>query len=121
AQPTRDSTLSTREIADASVGQDEVEVLPEEERYAPDEEANQFEEGSEEFLEDEDEYEEDEILEEEEPAPFISASAFTPELSAEPGLADVSASEGEMQEVEVPTSEDVEVTVDVLQHILRYM
>lgn len=117
------SAVITPEMADAILGPDEVEVLPEEERYAPDEEANQFEEGGEEFLEDEDgdEYEEDEILEEEEPAPFISASAFTPELSAEAGLADVSATEGEMQEVEVPTREDVEITVDVLQHILRYM
>jgi len=120
-RPSSLSAVITPEMADAILGPDEVEVLPEEERYAPDEEANQFEEGSEEFLEDEDEYEEDEILEEEEPAPFISASAFTPELSAEPGLADVSASEGEMQEVEVPTREDVEITVDVLQHILRYM
>jgi len=111
-RPSSLSAVITPEMADAILGPDEVEVLPEEERYAPDEEANQFEEGSEEFLEDEDEYEEDEILEEEEPAPFISASAFTPELSAEAGLADVSATEGEMQEVEVPTREE---------HILRYM
>ena len=134
-RPSSLSAVITPEMADAILGPDETEALPEEELYAQDEEINQFGEGEEEFLEgedeegeeeflegeDEDEYEEDEILEEEEPAPFISASAFTPELSAEPGLADVSASEGEMQEVEVPTREDVEITVDVLQHILRYM
>ena len=33
----------------------------------------------------------------------------------------MSVAEGEMQEIEVPTREDVEITVDVLQHILRYM
>src|SRR5205823_551686 len=37
------------------------------------------------------------------------------------GSKDASVTEGEMQEVETPTREDVEITVDVLQHILRYM
>jgi len=133
-RPSSLSAVITPEMADAILGPDETEALPEEELYAQDEEINQFGEGEEEFLEgedeegeeeflegeDEDEYEEDEI-EEEEPAPFISASAFTPQLSAELGLGDVSVTEGEMQEVEVPTREDVEITVDVLQHILRYM
>src|SRR5258708_2014294 len=66
------------------------------------------------------EVEDDEELEEElaeEPVPFLSAT----DVAADFGLADVSAAEGEMQEVEVPTREDVEITVDVLQHILRYM
>jgi spoIIIJ-associated protein len=122
-RPSSLSAVITPEMADAILGPDVAEALPEEELYPQDEEANQFEEGDEEFLEgeDEDEYEEDELIEEEEPAPFISASAFTPELSAELGLGDVSVTEGEMQEVEVPTREDVEITVDVLQHILRYM
>jgi len=121
-RPSSLSAVITPEMADAILGPDETEALPEEELYAQDEEINQFGEGEEEFLEgeDEDEYEEDEI-EEEEPVPFISASAFTPQLSAELGLGDVSVTEGEMQEVEVPTREDVEITVDVLQHILRYM
>src|SRR5207247_1919479 len=113
-RPSSLSAVITPEMADAILGPDETEALPEEELYAPDEEE------SEEFLEGEEEFEEDEI-EEEEPAPFISASAFTPELSPELGLGDVSAIEGEMQEVEVPTREDVEITVNVLQHILRYM
>ncbi len=115
-RPSIPSAIITPEMADAILGPDD--TFPEEELYLEDEE----EEEEEEFLEDdeEDEFEEDEI-EEEEPAPFISSAALPPELSAEPGLGDVSAAEGEMQEVEVPTREDVEITVDVLQHILRYM
>src|SRR5262249_18734625 len=33
----------------------------------------------------------------------------------------ITVAEGEMQEVENPSSEDIAVTVDVLQHILQYM
>jgi spoIIIJ-associated protein len=33
----------------------------------------------------------------------------------------VSGTQGELQEVETPTREDVEITVDILEHILRYM
>ncbi|HAH01009.1 MAG TPA: hypothetical protein DDW33_12250 [Ktedonobacter sp.] len=112
-RPGTPSAVITPEMADAILGPDD--TFPEEELYLEDEEED------EEFLEDgeEGEFEEDEI--EEEPAPFISSVVLPPELSAEPGLGDVSAAEGEMQEVEVPTREDVEITVDVLQHVLRYM
>ncbi len=68
--------------------------------------------------EDEEEFEEGELEEEEQ---FISSTSYIPELSSDLGLGDVSVAEGEMQEVEVATREDVEITVDVLQHILRYM
>ena len=34
---------------------------------------------------------------------------------------DISVAVGEMQEVENPSNEDVQITVDVLQHILQYM
>ena len=54
-------------------------------------------------------------------APFLSATTLTPELASDLGLGDVSVAEGELQEVETPTREDVEITVDVLQHILHYM
>src|SRR5207245_2781524 len=37
------------------------------------------------------------------------------------GLAKLNVAEGEMHELETPTREDVEITVDVLQHILRYI
>ena len=86
--------------------------------YVEDEEG-EFEDEDEEFM-DEDE-KDGEFDEEEEPAPFLSSPTIPPELASELGLGDVSVTEGEMQEVETPTREDVEITVDVLQHILRYM
>src|SRR5712691_8468504 len=107
----------TPEMADAILGPDE--TFPEEELYVEDEEG-EFGDEDEEFM-DEDE-KEGEFDEEEEPAPFLSSPTISPELVAsELGLGDVSVTEGEMQEVETPTREDVEITVDVLQHILRYM
>ena len=106
----------TPEMADAILGPDE--TFPEEEIYVEDEEG-EFEDEDEEFV-DEDEKEE-EFDEEEEPAPFLSSAPISPELASELDLGDVSVTEGEMQEVEAPTREDVEITVDVLQHILRYM
>jgi spoIIIJ-associated protein len=112
------SAVITPEMADAILGPDD--TFPEEEIYAEDEEEDEFDEDEEGEFEDEDEFEEGEIAEE--PAPFISTSSFViPEMTADLGLGDVSVAEGEMQEVEVPTREDVEITVDVLQHILRYM
>ena len=106
----------TPEMADAILGPDE--TFPEEELYVEDEEG-EFGDEDEEFM-DEDE-KEGEFEEEEEPAPFLSSPTISPELASELGLGDVSVIEGEMQEVETPTREDVEITVDVLQHILRYM
>jgi len=102
-RPANVSAVITPEMADAILGPDD--AFPEEELYAEDEE--------EEFIEDE--------LAEEEPAPFLSTATLTPELASDLGLGDVGVAEGEMQEVETPTREDVEITVDVLQHILRYM
>ena len=114
----------TPEMADAILGPDE--VFPEEELY-PEEEEEEFEDEDEEFL-DEDEEDEDEAIEFEEgeleedvATPFLASSTSASGLAADLGLGDVSVAEGEMQEVEVPTREDVEITVDVLQHILRYM
>ncbi|MFL5700392.1 MAG: RNA-binding cell elongation regulator Jag/EloR [Ktedonobacteraceae bacterium] len=106
----------TPEMADAILGPDE--TFPEEELYVEDEEG-EFGDEDEEFM-DEDE-KEGEFDEGEEPAPFLSSPTISPELASELGLGDVSVIEGEMQEVETPTREDVEITVDVLQHILRYM
>jgi spoIIIJ-associated protein len=108
-RPSTISAVITPEMADAILGPDD--TFPEEEIYDEEEEEGAFEGEDEEFFEEEDE----ELAEE--PVPFLSA----PEIAAEFGLADVRAAEGEMQEVEVPTREDVEITVDVLQHILRYM
>jgi spoIIIJ-associated protein len=132
-RPGNVSAVITPEMADAILGPDADDAFPEEEAYIEDEEEGEegeegeFEEGDEEFIddeegeeEDEEEYDEDEI-EAEEATPFIPSTAFTPELASDLGLGDVSAAEGEMQEVETPSREDVEITVDVLQHILRYM
>ncbi|MEO8956985.1 MAG: RNA-binding cell elongation regulator Jag/EloR [Ktedonobacteraceae bacterium] len=121
------SAVITPEMADAILGPEE-EVLPEEELYADDEEEGDFEDEDEEFVdEDEDEGAEDiefdeGEMEEEVPSPILSAAALAPDLAAADfSLGDISAVDGEMQEVEVPTREDVEITIDVLQHILRYM
>jgi spoIIIJ-associated protein len=116
------AAIITPQMADAILGPDEGEYLQEEatnefdDEFADDDEAV-FEEG-EEF--DEEEYEEDE-LEEEPILSFIPAGSgkYPSELLSD--LGDVSAVEGEMQEVETPSSEDVDITVDVLQHILQYM
>ena len=108
------SAVITPEMADAILGPDE--TFPEEELYMEEEEEEE-EEGEFED-EDEEEFEEGELEEEEQ---FISSTSYIPELSSDLGLGDVSVAEGEMQEVEVATREDVEITVDVLQHILRYM
>ena len=114
--PANVGAVITPEMADAILGPDE--TFPEEELYVEDEEG-EFGDEDEEFM-DEDE-KEGEFDEEEEPAPFLSSPTIPPELASELGLGDVSVTEGEMQEVETPTREDVEITVDVLQHILRYM
>jgi len=114
--PANVGAVITPEMADAILGPDE--TFPEEELYVEDEEG-EFGDEDEEFM-DEDE-KEGEFDEEEEPAPFLSSPTISPELASELGLGDVSVIEGEMQEVETPTREDVEITIDVLQHILRYM
>jgi spoIIIJ-associated protein len=110
------SAVITPEMADAILGPDE--TFPEEELYMEEEEEEEEEEEREFDDEDEEEFEEGELEEEEQ---FISSTSYIPELSSDLGLGDVSVAEGEMQEVEVATREDVEITVDVLQHILRYM
>jgi spoIIIJ-associated protein len=114
--PANVGAVITPEMADAILGPDE--TFPEEEVYVEDEEG-EFGDEDEEFM-DEDE-KEGEFDEEEEPAPFLSSPTISPELASELGLSDVSVPDGEMQEVETPTREDVEITVDVLQHILRFM
>ena len=108
--------IITPEMADALLGPDD--SFPEEGPYVEDEDEEEDfgdEEEEEEF--DEEDMEE----EEEEPALFYSSATISPELASEFGAGDVSVAEGEMQEVEIPSREDVEITVDVLQHILRYI
>lgn len=104
------SAVITPEMADAILGPEG--DFAEEEVYAEDEE--EFEE--EEFDE------EDEELEGEEPTPFFPTPVGSALATAQVAdLVEVSAVDGEMQDVEKPSREDVDITVDVLQHILHYM
>jgi spoIIIJ-associated protein len=122
-RPNTVGAIITPQMADAILGPDDAVYLEGEEEVVfgeneLGEEVDEFEEG-EEF--DDEEFEEEEI-EEEEPIP-----SFTPARSVKypsdilSDFGDISAAEGEMQEVEIPSSEDVDITVAVLQHILQYM
>ncbi len=137
ARPGPISAVITPEMADAILGTDDEELYPvevedeeelededelEEEELEDDDELEddeEFEDDDEEFDEDEDEFEEDE-LEEGEPVAFMGAADLSQEQLAFTGD-DVSVAEGELQDVEKPSREDIEVTVDVLQHVLHYM
>ena len=108
------SAVITPEMADAILGPDD--AFAEEEAYGEEDEG-EFEDED----EDEDEFDEDELEEE---VQFLTPAGQVGTLDRAPtgeDLADVGAVEGEMQEVETPSREDVEITVDVLQHILHYM
>jgi spoIIIJ-associated protein len=118
SRPTNVSAVITPEMADALLGPaDGIEVpLPEkeEEVYAEDEE----EVYDEDFLEEE---ELDEV-EDEEASPFISTDTLPADYGAPTEVLEREGGAGdEFLEVENPTREDVEITVNVLQHILRYM
>jgi spoIIIJ-associated protein len=123
-RPGSAGAVITPEMADAILGPDGPEVaLPEDEDDLYEEE--DFEDDEEGFAEDEEmeedeEFEdEDEELEEEESAPFIASTDLFPHTGADES--EVEVAQGELQDVEVPSREDIEITVDVLQHILRNM
>jgi spoIIIJ-associated protein len=130
ASVARPGAVITPEMADAILGPDSFEDEDLEVEEYEDEEEGEFED--EEFLDEEGEEFEDEEGEEFEDedeeevmTPFLNSSALSvlaPELQEEAFPAASPEGEGEsMQEVTVPSREDVEITVDVLQHILRYM
>jgi len=114
----------TPEMADALLGPDE-EAYADEEVYEEDEEY----EDEEEYDEDEDEEGEDgEEFDEDEFEPVevgAQASSLPAEFLQAPGgfsdLGDISVAEGDMQDVENPSNQDVDITVDILRHILQYM
>jgi len=122
-RPSTVGAIITPQMADAILGPDDAVYLEGEEEVVfgeneLGEEVDEFEEG-EEF--DGEEFEEEEI-EEEEPIPsFTPASSVKYPSDILSDFGDISAAEGEMQEVELPSSEDVDITVAVLQHILQYM
>ena len=116
------SAVITPELADAILGPDDPDIpLSDEEAY--DEDDEEFEDDEEEF-EDDEELDDDELEEEEdeESVPFLIPEAALPPLQVQV-VEQVNGSNprGELLDVEVPSREDVEITVDVLQHILRYM
>jgi len=127
AHPTTTSPASaviTPEMADAILGPDGPDVaLPDDELYENDEE---------DYIEEEEEYEDEEELadeeleedEEEVAIPFIGTagpvSLQQPRAETTPQDA-VKATQSDLQDVEFPSREDIEITVDVLQHILHYM
>ena len=103
----------TPEMADAILGSEGPEIpLPEDEEELYDEE--EFED------EEDEEYEEE--FEEEESVPFVSTTGIeTPPFVEQEIATEAVAEEGEEPIFEMPSREDIEITVDVLQSILRYM
>ena len=114
-RPTPSGTLSTSnavitpEMADAILGPDVPDLpLPDDEQYEDDE----FEDEEEEYIEDEQGEFEEEVA-----TPF--SISLPPQAAFDTATANTT--QGEMTEVETPTREDVEITVDILQHMLHYM
>ncbi|HEY6541837.1 MAG TPA: RNA-binding cell elongation regulator Jag/EloR [Ktedonobacteraceae bacterium] len=128
-RPATLGAVITPEMADALLGPDETELGDE---MIEDEDEAEFEddeiEGEDNIYDDEEyedvEGEEGEEFEEEEgelAEPFSSQAAAASIAGMLSNIDDISVAEGEMQEVEYPSNEDVQITVDVLQHILQYM
>ena len=118
------SAVITPELADAILGPDGPDIpLSDEEEYDDDE---YLDDDEEEEFEDDDELDDDELedgeeLEDEEEAvPFLIPESAAPPLQVVEQV-NGNAPRGELLDIEVPSREDVEITVDVLQHILRYM
>lgn len=113
--PPRGSAVITPEMADALLGPDDEELYEEEDLGEEDEEF-----GEDDFGEDEEEpmEEGEEFVEEYEDGTYQST---LPRTQTTPEIEGITIAEGEMQEVEHPSNEDIAVTVDVLQHILQYM
>lgn len=112
------SAVITPELADAILGSVDIEIpLPEEEEDLYDDAEEN----------DDDEDDEDDEDEEEEYAELEDDDTSVPHTaSLEPSLqplieAAITSAPGEIQNVEHPSREDVEITVDVLQNILRFM
>jgi len=123
-RPVSLGAVITPEMADALLGPDETELADE---MLEDEDEAEFEEDD---IEGEDDVYDDEEYEDEEGEEFEEDELAAPFASEEPAASvagllsnmdDISVAEGEMQEVENPSNEDVQITVDVLQHILQYM
>lgn len=127
-RPASLGAVITPEMADALLGPDETELEDEmlEDEVEGEDEAEFEEDGveGEDDVYDDEEYEDEEGEEFEEDelvAPFTSEAPAASIAGLLSNMDDISVAEGEMQEVENPSNEDVQITVDVLQHILQYM
>jgi spoIIIJ-associated protein len=127
-RPGSAGAVITPEMADAILGPDDSypgeEIYAEEDEFEEDEE-DEYEDEDEDFEDEseEDEYEdEDELVGEDQPEARLDlpgSADYAPELLAE--LENGSVAEGEMQDVETPSREDIDITVEVLQNILQYL
>ena len=124
-RPASLGAVITPEMADALLGPDETELAGEDDMLEDEDEFEEDDiEGEDDVYDDEEEYddEEGEEFEDEElAAPFASEAPAASIAGMLSNMDDISVAEGEMQEVENPSNEDVQITVDVLQHILQYM
>jgi spoIIIJ-associated protein len=117
--PPRGSAVITPEMADALLGPDDEELYEDEELEEGEElEEDEEYEGEELEGEEEEEYEEGEEEEEYEEETYQAPLPLA-QVAAE--IEQITVAQGEMQEVENPSTEDIDVTVDVLRHILQYM
>jgi spoIIIJ-associated protein len=108
------SAIITPEMADALLGPDSIEVpLPEDDEELDEEEG---------YIEEEELVENEDIELDDESLPLIPAPDFASQsLLAGIETQTIEDSEHKLQDVENASREDVEITVNVLQHILRYM
>ncbi|GHO44482.1 RNA-binding cell elongation regulator Jag/EloR [Ktedonospora formicarum] len=121
---TPSGAVITPEMADAILGSHN--DLADVELYEDEDEGEEDEE----YVEDDlvDEYEDDEEFEDEEEEedeegemPFIPSNTFPSPVSLAEQEEPAEQAGGALPLVENPSREDIEITVDVLQHILRYM
>ena len=124
------SAVITPELADALLGPDDVEVSLPDDEVMYDEQSAEFIDDGAETVEDENEdlyeiEEEEEDIEDEEEEVSEDEEERLPFIpTVKQGLLDqlpTATNNSDLQDVEHPSREDVEITVDVLQHILRYM
>ncbi len=124
---THSSAVITPEMADAILGPADPDLpLADTEDELYEEEEDEDELYDEEEEEDEDLEDEEDLEDDEESLPFIpSSEIITLAPLPQPPLPGGEGSEGEegnrLQNVENPSREDIEITVDVLQNVLRYM
>jgi spoIIIJ-associated protein len=115
------SAVITPELADAILGSVDIEIpLPEDEEDLYEDDAETGDDDDDVEDEDEDDGEEEYEELEDDTASLLFPASSEPSLQPLSEVVVTSVS-GEIQNVEHPSREDVEITVDVLQNILRYM